>query len=406
MRDYFAKQMPYRTLTDLAPHKQRVLVRADLNVPMLSGRIMDEVRIHAALPTLRQLLESGNKVVLMSHLGRPVQGHFQPAQHSLQAVADALSRLLPYPVHFCPTCVGKTATQAVAALSHGEVLLLENLRAHPAETNNESAFARTLATYGDIYINDAFGTLHRAHASTAGVAKHFKQKGIGLLIQRECEQLHYVMHKPNKPLCCLLGGSKVSDKIDLIEALLPLADDLLIGGAMAFSFLYAKGIAVGRSKIEADKMQAVQKINAQAKAKGVSIHLPVDVWVARKPEDTNKKCVAISDIPDDARGFDIGTKSCQLFARLIHQSKRIIWNGPMGVYEQKAFATGTYAVIGAIAEATQRGAFSLAGGGDSLAALKSAGYDASILSHVSTGGGAMLAYLQKKPLPALEALHI
>jgi len=373
-------------------------VRADLNVPLREGAIQDASRILASIPTLRRLCDAGARVVLSSHLGRP-KGKRLP-ELSLAPVAPALSQALGSPVHFCEECIGPVAERAVAALGEGEVLLLENLRYHTEETKNDPAFAKSLATLADIYVNDAFGTCHRAHASTAGMAAFFSRKAAGDLLRRELEQLDMVLH-PKRPLLCLLGGAKVSDKLAALEALAPHADVLAIGGGMAYTFLKAKGIGVGNSLVEEDRIEDARKVMAAADASGHRLLLPSDHVIAQQLAEGVATQVVEGAIPEGWLGLDIGPRTAEAYAREAKKAHTIFWNGPMGVFENEAFAKGTEAVAHALCHSH---AVSVVGGGDSLAAVHKLGV-AEQITHLSTGGGASLEYIQGLTLPGVAALE-
>lgn len=401
---------------------KRVLARVDYNVPMAEKdgvmQINDETRIQATLPTLKFLIENGARTVLVAHLGRP-DGSPDPSL-SLKPVADRLGEILGKKVGFAGDCVGPAAATAVAGLSDGEVLLLENVRFHGEEEKNDSAFASKLAELADVYVNDAFGAAHRAHASTAGVAEILKSQGkpcaAGFLMEKELRFLGDELESPESPFVVILGGAKVSDKIKVIDRLLEKANTILIGGAMAYTFRLALGHKVGKSLVEADKTDIALSALEKAKARGVKFLLPVDNVVADpvKTDKLNKKGKPIFefqnprvndslDIPDESEGFDIGPKSVELYSEVIKGAKTILWNGPMGMFEDERFAKGSFAVAQAVAEATASGAKSIIGGGDSVKALNLAGLSDSI-TFASTGGGASLEFLEGKDLPGVSAL--
>jgi len=376
---------------------KRVFVRADLNVPIRDGAISDDSRIRASLPTLEALCAAGARVIVASHLGRP-KGRPDPAL-SLRPVADALGRALGRPVGFAEDCVGEPAQRAAAALSDGEVLLLENLRFHPGETKNDDDFARSLAELADCYVDDAFGTAHRAHASTAGIVAHVEAAAAGRLLARELEQLRVVL-EPERPLLCLLGGAKVSDKLPVLEALAPRADVLCVGGAMAYTFLAARGEATGSSLVEPDQRDAARRVEAAAREAGCELFLPVDhVVVQELSADAAHRTVA--QLPEGWMGVDIGPETAALYASRAAAARTIFWNGPMGVFELAPFAEGTRAVARAVAASKAR---SVVGGGDSLAAVNQLGL-ADAIDHCSTGGGAALEYVQGLVLPGVAALE-
>ncbi len=375
----------------------RVFVRADLNVPTQDGVVGDDTRIRATLPTLRRLLDAGARVVVASHLGRP-KGKADP-RYTLAPVARRLSELLGVPVAFAPDCVGPAAESAVAALAPGQVLLLENLRFHAEEEQNDPAFARALASLADVYVNDAFGTAHRAHASTAGMVPFVARVAAGDLMRTELDHLRVVLH-PARPLLCVLGGAKVSDKLAVLEVLAARADVLAVGGAMAYTFLRAQGEPTGASLVEADRVEDAKRVLAAAAAAGRRVLLPTDHVVAeRLAADAPSRVV--KQIPDGWLGVDIGPETSAAYAAEARQARTIFWNGPMGVFEIDAFARGTETVAKAIAESA---ATSVVGGGDSLAAVNELGLGPRI-THLSTGGGASLEYVQGLVLPGVAALE-
>jgi phosphoglycerate kinase len=376
---------------------RRVLVRADLNVPLREGRVGDDTRIQAALGTLRRLLAAGARVVLTSHLGRP-KGAPKP-ELSLRPVAERLAALLGRPVAFCEACVGPAAEAAVAKLRDGELVLLENLRFHKEEEKNDPAFAQQLAALADVYVNDAFGTAHRAHASTAGVVPFVKRAVAGDLLRAELDHLR-VVREPERPLVCFLGGAKVSDKLAVLAALAPHTDVLAIGGAMAYTFLLAQGQPTGDSLVEPERVDDARQVLGAARAAGRELLLPVDHLVAERVE-AGAPTRVVKEIPAGWRGVDIGPESAALYAAAAKRARTVFWNGPMGVFEIDAFAKGTEAVARAIAESSAR---SVVGGGDSLAAVNKLGLGARI-GHLSTGGGASLEYVQGLALPGVVALE-
>ncbi len=376
---------------------RRVFVRADLNVPLDGGRIADDTRIRAALPTLRRLLAAGARVVLASHLGRP-KGERVPGL-SLRPVAERLAECLGRPVAFCPATVGPEARKAVDALSDGEVLMLENLRFEPGETKNDPALARELAALADVYVNDAFGTAHSAHASTVGMVEHVPRVAAGSLLETEIEHLK-VIREPERPLLCLLGGAKVSDKLAVLEALAPHADVLAVGGAMAYTFLRARGVPVGASRVEEDRVEDARRVLAASEAAGRRVLLPEDHVVAERLENDVPTRV-VDEIPEGWMGLDIGPRTARSYAAAVHEARTVFWNGPMGVFEMPAFAAGTETVARAVADSPAR---SVVGGGDSLAAVNRLGLGSRI-GHLSTGGGASLEYVQGLTLPGIAALE-
>ncbi|MDE2492200.1 MAG: phosphoglycerate kinase [Elusimicrobia bacterium] len=393
--------MKLKRLQDLQFRGKRVLARVDYNVPMKGSRIEDDARIRATLPTLEALIAGGAKVVLISHLGRP-KGKADP-KYTLKPAAEALAKLLKKPVAFAPDCVGPEAEKAVAALKSGGVLLLENLRFHAEEEANDPAFAKALAKHGDLFIQDAFGALHRAHASTAGVTR-LLPGAIGFLVQKELEFLDRAIGNPTRPFLAIIGGAKVSDKLLVLDKLLERVDALLIGGGMAYTFLAAQGINIGKSLLEKDQIDAAKAVIEKAYNKKVECLLPADHVAVReiKPDAEIVVTQAMS-IPSDLIGVDIGPHTIEFFDEHVAKAKTIFWNGPMGIFEIPAFADGSLAVAKAMAEATKGGATTIVGGGDSLSVLKKAGL-ADRMSHCSTGGGASLELLEGKVLPGLAAL--
>ncbi len=391
---------------------KRVLMRVDFNVPLdAEKKVTDDTRIRLALPTIKYVLEAGASVVLMAHLGRPQKvrlpdGSIDVDKFSLKPVAEHLAKLLGQPVKFCPQTVGKKAEAMAAELKAGEVLMLENTRFEPGEEKGDEELARKMAKLGDIYINDAFGAAHRAHASTAIVARYFPKeaRSFGLLMEKELNNAKKVLDSPAHPFTAVVGGAKVSDKILLMERFLDLVDHIIIGGGMAYTFVKAQGGQIGNSLVEEDRMDTARQLFEKARARGVTIHLPQDSIVAPEFADTpNWKMVPSDEIPDGFMGLDIGEKAREAFRSVILMSKTIIWNGPMGVFEMSNFAGGTRAIALAVAEATQNGAYSLIGGGDSVAAINQMGL-ADKVSFVSTGGGAMLELLEGKELPGVKAM--
>lgn len=391
--------------------KQKALVRVDFNVPIKNGVITDDTRIKAALPTLKKILADGGSIVLMSHWGRPLKDiekkpHLTLADFSLLPVAKHLSTLLGIDVIFADDCISEDAAAKAAGLESGQVLLLENLRYYKQEEKGDRDFAQKLSTYGTVYVNDAFGTAHRAHASTAIVADFFgkESKMFGLLMEGEVHAAEQVMNNAQKPFTAIIGGAKVSDKILIIENLLDKATDIIIGGGMAYTFFKAQGGNIGNSLCEDDRMEMALDLLEKAKAKGVTIHLPVDSLLADKFDAAANTNVADSNnIASGWMGLDIGPKAIAAFAAAVAKSKTILWNGPMGVFEMELFQGGTKAIAEAVAEATANGAFSLVGGGDSVAAVNKFAL-ADKVSYVSTGGGAMLEFFEGKELPGIAAI--
>lgn len=385
---------------------QKALIRVDFNVPLNDQlEITDDTRMKAAVPTIKKVLNDGGMVILMSHLGRPKDGPTD--KYSLKHLIKHLSELLGgTTVLFANDCVGEQAQLTASMMRSGEVLLLENLRFHKEEEKGDEVFAKKLASLGDIWVNDAFGTAHRAHASTAVIAKFFpKEKRLfGLLMEGEVASAEKVLHKAEKPFVAIIGGAKVSDKILIIENLLERATDIIIGGGMAYTFMKAEGGMIGNSLCEEDRLQTALDIIKKAEAKGVRIHLPSDSMIADKFSADAQTSVAPSNhIPDGWMGLDIGANACEQFSNVIKNSKTILWNGPMGVFEMQKFQHGTKTIAVAIAEATADGSFSLVGGGDSVAAVNQFGF-ADKVSYVSTGGGAMLEYFEGKILPGIAAV--
>lgn len=391
---------------------KKALIRVDFNVPLDKAyNITDDTRIREAIPTIKHILEQGGSAILMSHLGRPLEkpnadGSINKEKFTLMHLVKHLRKKLKTKIQFADDCVGKQAVKKAAALKPGEVLLLENTRFHHEEEGGDEGFAKKLAALGDIYVNDAFGTAHRAHASTTVVAHFFDKnhKTFGFLMEREIENATRAMHNPAKPVTCITGGSKVSDKIMLLEKFLDYADNILIGGAMAYTFFLAKKGAVGNSLVEADKVKTALEFLKKAKAANVKVLLPKDSVCADKfAADAAVQVCPSNQIPDGWMGLDIGPAAAKSFASVIRKSQTIIWNGPMGVFEMPAFADGTKVVAKACAAATKKGAFSMVGGGDSVAAVNQLKLTKKV-SFVSTGGGAMLEFLEGKELPGIKAI--
>ena len=386
---------------------QKALVRVDFNVPLdkQTFAITDDTRMTAAVPTIKKIIADGGSVILMSHLGRPKDG--PEDKSSLKHLVKHLSQLLGgTTVLFANDCVGEQAFLTAGMLKPGEVLLLENLRFYKEEEKGDEAFAKKLSTLGDVYVNDAFGTAHRAHASTAVIAKFFEKgkKMFGLLMEAEVASAEKVMHQSRKPFTAIIGGAKVSDKILIIENLLERATDIIIGGGMAYTFMKAEGGNIGNSLCEEDRIQTALELLKKAEAKGVCIHLPSDSVIADKfAADANTSTAPSNNIPDGWMGLDIGVSACDQFTNVIMHSKTILWNGPMGVFEMKSFQHGTKAIATAVAAATAKGAFSLVGGGDSVSAVNQFGFTDKV-SYVSTGGGALLEYFEGKVLPGIAAI--
>ncbi len=394
--------MPTLSIRDLDLEGRRVFVRVDFNVPLKDGRIGDDTRIRSSLPTIQYVLDHGGTVVLASHLGRP-KGTVNP-QMSLRPVADRLADLLGKPVTFVGDCIGDAARKAVDAVhaSGGGVVLLENLRFHPEEEKNDPTFAAALAELADVYVNDAFGAAHRAHASVEGITHHVRQAAAGLLMEKELQYLGHALEAPERPFVAILGGAKVSDKIDVIENMLGKVDRLIIGGAMAYTFFKSRGVPIGRSLVENDKLDAARQIEADAAARGVKLLLPVDHVVTEKIEaGAAGEVLAVGDARiGDRMGVDIGPATIAAYTAAIADAKTVVWNGPMGVFEIDAFAKGTNAVARAVAAVQGT---TIIGGGDSIAAVKKAGM-ADRITHISTGGGASLEFLGGQTLPGVAAL--
>jgi phosphoglycerate kinase len=387
---------------DLQPAGKRVLVRVDFNVPVKDGEVRDDTRIVAALPTIGYLLERRARVILMSHLGRPKAG--PDARNSLKPVAVRLERLLRQPVAFAADCVGPEVEAMARSLQDGQVLLLENLRFHAEEEANDAGFAQRLAALGEMYVNDAFGTAHRAHASTEGVTRFLRPAVAGFLMQKELDYLGRALESPQRPFMAVLGGAKISGKIDVITQLLGKVDRLLIGGAMMFTFLKAQGRPVGRSLVEDDRLEMAKAVLGQAAARGVELVLPVDCVASTAADGTApSRETALEGLGAEEMGVDIGPETVRLFAAKLRDAKTVVWNGPMGVFEVPAFAAGTLGVAQALAGLTAGGAVTVVGGGDSVAAIQQAGL-AERFTHLSTGGGASLEFLEGKVLPGVAAL--
>ncbi|KFD42396.1 phosphoglycerate kinase [Peptococcaceae bacterium SCADC1_2_3] len=390
--------MAKKTVRDIEITGKRVLVRVDFNVPIENGKVTDDTRIKEALPTIRYLRENKAKIILISHLGRP-KGKINE-KYRLTPVAQRLQELLGVTVLKIDDCLGDKPAAAVKAMQPGEVILLENVRFYPEEEKNDPAFAQKLSLLADVYVNDAFGAVHRAHASTEGVA-HFLPAVMGFLMEKEVKALTKILTVPERPFAAILGGAKVSDKIGVVKNLLGKVDVLLVGGGLANTFLKAQGYEVGKSPVEEDKIKTAGEIFALAKSRGVKIILPVDVVVVSEGEAADKiKIVKVDEIPADGQIFDLGPESIKIFKEVLQGAKTVFWNGPLGVFEQKVFAEGTLAIARAIAEDNLT---SVVGGGDTLAAVSKAGV-AQKITHLSTGGGASLEFLEGKVLPGLAAL--
>lgn len=382
---------------------KRVLVRVDFNVPLDEKlNVTNDIRIVESLPTIKKIIDSGGKAILMSHLGRP-KGERKP-EFSLKPAAERLGKLIGKEVKLAPDCIGAETEKMVNEMKPGDVVLLENLRFHKQEEKNDPEFAKQLANLGDVYINDAFGSAHRAHASTEGVTKYIKTCATGYLMQKELDYLGSALANPKRPYCAVLGGAKISGKIDVINNLLDKVDILIVGGGMAFTFLKAQGKEIGKSLLEEEKLELAKEILEKVKSSKLNFLLPVDVVAADEfKNDSPYVTVSVDKIPSDKMGLDIGPESIKLFSDELLKSKTIIWNGPMGVFEMDSFAKGTFAIAEALANATDNGAVTVIGGGDSAAAISKAGLDKKV-SHVSTGGGASLEFLEGKVLPGVAAL--
>ena len=393
--------MKVTRLQDMDVSDKRVLMRVDYNVPFEGSDVGDATRITETLPTLSHLKEAGAKVVLISHLGRPKGA--RNAKYSLKPVADKLSELIGAPVAFADDCVGEAAEKIVASLKSGDVALLENLRFHKGEEGNDDDFSAKLAAHGDVFIQEAFGALHRSHASTTGIPKYL-ESGVGFLVQKELEFLDRVIGNPVRPFLAILGGAKVSDKLKVTLRLLDRVDTLLIGGAMSYTFLYTQGISIGKSLLEKESLADAQDVIEKAYAKNIELLMPADhIMVSEIKADAKTEPSQGMAIRNDKIGVDIGPRSVELFAEKIGEAKTIFWNGPMGIFETPAFANGSFGVAKALAEATGNGATTIVGGGDSLAVLKAANLKGKV-THCSTGGGASLKLLEGSVLPGLQAL--
>jgi phosphoglycerate kinase len=393
-----------KTLTDYNFKDKKVLIRVDFNVPLDANfHVTDTTRIEAAKPTILKILEDGGSCVLMSHLGRP---NGKEEKYSLKHIVSAVSDVLGVTVKFVPDCIGKIAEEAVANLSSGEVILLENLRFYPEEKKGDLQFAKQLSLLGDFYVNDAFGTAHRAHASTTVIAQFFpNKKCAGYLLASEVLNINKVLFNNTPPVVAIIGGAKVSSKITVLENILDKVDHIIIGGGMAFTFIKALGGDIGNSLVEDDMQPLALEILKKASEKNTKIHLPIDAIIANAfSQDAQTQIVSTKKIPDGWMGLDVGPETNTLFKQIVLQSKTILWNGPVGVFEMEKFATGTLALGKAIGEATKNGAFSLVGGGDSVAAVKKLGLTDQV-SYISTGGGAMLEMLEGKELPGIKALE-
>lgn len=393
-----------KTIDDFNFEGKKALIRVDFNVPQDENlKVTDDTRIVAAKPTIEKILNNGGSIILMSHLGRP-KGKFNDT-FSLKHIVYKIEEILGKKVQFASDVIGEDAKEKVKALQAGDILLLENVRFHEEEEKGDEEFAKQLASYGDIYVNDAFGTAHRAHASTAIVAHYFPEnKAFGYLMKQELEAIDKVLKTGQHPITAILGGAKVSSKITIIDHILPVIDNLIIGGGMTYTFVKAKGGKIGNSLVEDDKLDLANEILAACEKNNVKVYLPVDNIIADAfSNDAATQIVAVDQIPDDWMGMDVGPETAKIFDEVINKSKTILWNGPLGVFEMQNFSKGTIALGDSIAEATKNGAFSLVGGGDSVAFVKSFGYEDKV-SYVSTGGGAMLESLEGKELPGVAAI--
>jgi phosphoglycerate kinase len=393
-----------KTINDINFDSRRALIRVDFNVPLdKSFNVTDDNRIQATIPTLKKILKDGGSCVLMSHLGRPKDGPEE--KYSLKHTLKKTEELLGVPVKFASDCISEEAFKMSNDLKPGEVLLLENLRFYKEEEKGDVGFAQKLARHGHVFVNDAFGTAHRAHASTTIVAQFFKDKCAGLVMAAELDNAKKVLEKAEKPFTAIMGGAKISDKILIIEKMLDVVDNLIIGGGMAYTFFKALGGNIGKSLVEEDKLELAKELIQKAKAKGVDLHLPIDSIIADKFDaNANTEISNNNAIKDGWMGLDIGPQASQVFSKVIEESKTILWNGPMGVFEMEKFEKGTKTVAEAVVRATKKGAFSLIGGGDSAAAVAKFGFDNDV-SYVSTGGGALLEYFEGKVLPGVKALE-
>jgi phosphoglycerate kinase len=392
-----------KTIQDFNFSGKRALIRVDFNVPLdKNGNVTDDNRIRSTIPTLKKILKDGGSLILMSHLGRPKDGPEE--KYSLKHTLTTTEQLLGVPVKFADDCIGKEAYTLSASLQAGEVLVLENLRFYKEEEKGDVAFAEKLSKHGDVYVNDAFGTAHRAHASTTIVAQFFKDKCAGYVMAAELANAKKVLESAEKPFTAIMGGAKISDKILLIEKLLDKVDHLIIGGGMSYTFFKALGGNIGNSLVEADKLELAKELIQKAKAKGVELHLPIDSIIADKFDANANIDVANNNaIKDGWMGLDIGPQAVSVFSKVVEDSKTILWNGPMGVFEMEKFEKGTKSIAEAVVRATAKGAFSLIGGGDSAAAVAKFGFEEKV-SYVSTGGGALLEYFEGKILPGVKAL--
>lgn len=390
------------TIEDLDVKGKKVVMRVDFNVPVQNGVITDDNRIVAALKSIKYVTDRGGMVILLSHFGRPKSA--DDKEFSLKIVADYLATKVDVPVHFAEDCIGDAAESVIAKAKSGEIVLLENVRFHKGETKNDSDFSKALAALGDMFVNDAFGSSHRAHSSVAGITEFLQPAAAGYLLEKEIRYLSESVNSPKRPFVAVLGGAKVSDKIPVIENLIDKVDTIIVGGGMTYTFYKAKGISVGNSIVEEDRIKLAGELMEKAASKGVNLLLPTDSVVAKEfSNDTEHKIVDEKGIEDGWMALDIGPKSVEQFSNTIKEAGTVIWNGPMGVFEMSNFSNGTFSVAKALANATAKGTISIIGGGDSAAAIKEAGLDKEV-THVSTGGGASLEYLEGKELPGITAL--
>ena len=390
------------SIRDLELTGKRVFIRVDFNVPLDGAKVTDDTRIRETLPTLRLAMDRGARIVLAAHLGRP-KGKVNP-KYSLAPVAARLQELLGKPVAFASDCIGPEAEAKSKALGNGDVLLLENVRYHAEEEANDEAFSKQLAALCDgLFVCDAFGSAHRAHASVVGITKFVRQSAAGLLMEKELAYMGKAISNPERPFVAILGGAKVSDKIEVVQNLMKISDAMLIGGAMAYTFLKSQGLPIGKSLVENDKLDLARNLLEEAKQRNFRLLLPVDHVLAESPDATETRTTDISVTPDNLMGLDVGPKTIELYSREISKARTIVWNGPLGMFEKPAFAAGTLAIAKAVAAATDAGATSIIGGGDSVAAAEQSGV-AKKISHISTGGGASLEFLAGEKLPGVEAL--